>query len=139
MSKSSKRRAFHISTNLLTAGVLVGGVTLGAGCKPDHEVTSNPAPITPPQAASADMGVPKAAPEPKMVNPGPVPADMGVPKPAPDRAKAPAADASADEAVLELPKPSTLELKAPIYRPNVNTQHIRHRPPAIDSAPIKKP
>lgn len=166
MSKSSKRRAFHVSKQLLTAGTLAGGVALGAGCKPEPEVTSNPAPIAPPQTTEPEMELPKAVeppinvnpgpmkapitppkatepemklppPEPLLVNPGPievpidVPDDMGEPNPAQDMTKAAAADLGAE--------PETKILDRAPYQPNVNTQHIRHRPPASDRPQLKKP
>lgn len=94
---SSKRRAFHVSTNLLTAGALVGGVALGAGCKSDKssshgggpkgdECCVNPGPIDQSPVRTADLGVVAQPParatdqggvepppkEPDRVNPGPV-------------------------------------------------------------------
>lgn len=135
MSKSSKSRAFHVSKTLLTAGALAGGVALGAGCKPEPEVTSNPAPITPPQTNEPEMELPKPVDVPRPVeppinvNPGPMkapiegPDDMGAAKPAQDMTKAAAADLSAEQ-------PQTPKLDRAVYRPNVNTQHISRRPPS---------
>lgn len=140
MSKSSKRRAFHVSKQLLTAGTLAGGMALGAGCKPEPDVTSNPAPIAPPQTNEPEMELPKPVDVPKPVeppinvNPGPMkvpidgPDDMGAAKPAQDMTKAAAADLGA-EPETKIPD------RAP-YQPNVNTQHIRYRPP---SKPSDKP
>jgi len=175
-SKSSKRRTFHISTKLLSAGVLAGGVALGAGCKPEPEVTSNPAPITPPRASDELVEPRRVNPGPQLEQPEPVdpapsiappthvdpapsiappkpvempiavnPGQVMVPPPSKESSPQDMGQDAKDapDAGLALPpvvRPRELD-RAP-YKPNVNTQHIRHDQPAPELRPApsrKKP